>query len=47
MAIGKLGTEVTMLGKVGKDSFGKDLISSMKESGVDTRYIEEGENLQE
>lgn len=43
MAIGKLGTEVTMLGKVGKDSFGKDLINSMKESGVDTRYIEEGE----
>lgn len=43
VAIGKLGTEVTMLGKVGKDSFGKDLINSMKESGVDTRYIEEGE----
>ena len=43
VAIGKLGTEVTMLGKVGKDSFGKDLINSMKESGVDARYIEEGE----
>ena len=37
VAIGKLGTEVTMLGKVGKDSFG------MKASGVKTEYIEEGE----
>lgn len=43
VAIGKLGTEVTMLGKVGKDSFGKDLISSMNMSGVNTQYIEEGE----
>ena len=39
VAIGKLGTEVTMLGKVGKDSFG----NSMKASGVKTEYIEEGE----
>ena len=43
VAIGKLGTEVTMLGKVGKDSFGKDLIEAMKKSGVNTEYIEEGE----
>lgn len=40
-AIGKLGTEVFMLGKVGKDSFGKDLIEAMKNSGVNTEYIEE------
>lgn len=40
VAIGKLGTQVTMLGKIGNDSFGKDLISSMKNSGVDTEYIE-------
>lgn len=40
VAIGKLGTHITMLGKIGNDSFGKDLIASMKESGVDTQYIE-------
>ena len=43
VAISKLGTDVTMLGKVGKDSFGKDLIEAMKKSGVDTNYIEYGE----
>lgn len=43
VAISKLGTNVTMLGKVGKDSFGKDLIEAMKKSGVDTNYIEYGE----
>lgn len=42
-AIGKLGAEVTMLGKVGKDSFGKDLISALKSSGVNTDNIEETE----
>lgn len=40
VAIGKLGTQVTMLGKIGNDSFGKDLISSMNDSGVNTEYIE-------
>ena len=40
VAIGKLGTSVTMLGKIGNDSFGKDLISSMNNSGVDTNHIE-------
>lgn len=44
VAIGKLGTEVTMLGKVGNDSFGNDLINSMKNSGVNTEYIERSEN---
>ncbi|WP_300358172.1 ribokinase, partial [Fusobacterium sp.] len=43
VAIGKLGTKITMLGKVGKDSFGKELINSMKANGVDTTHIEEGE----
>ncbi|WP_300343452.1 ribokinase [Fusobacterium sp.] len=43
VAIGKLGTDVTMLGKVGKDSFGKDLIEAMKKSGVKTEHIKEGE----
>lgn len=40
VAIGKLGTQVTMLGKIGNDSFGKDLVASMKNSGVNTEYIE-------
>lgn len=44
VAIGKLGTEVTMLGKVGNDSFGNDLINSMKNSGVNTDYIERSES---
>ena len=47
VAIGKLGTEVTMLGKVGNDSFGNDLINSMKNSGVNTEYIERSKNLLE
>ena len=40
VAIGKLGTQVTMLGKIGNDSFGKDIVASMKNSGVNTEYIE-------
>lgn len=40
VAIAKLGTEVTMLGKVGKDSFGQDLINAMKADGVKTDCIE-------
>lgn len=42
-AIGKLGTEVIMLGKVGNDSFGKDLILSLKNSGVNVEHIEKDE----
>lgn len=40
VAIGKLGSCVTMLGKVGKDSFGEDLIKSMKKNNVNTDHIE-------
>ena len=39
VAIGKLGTQVTMLGKIGNDSFGKDLVASMKNIGVNNEYI--------
>ena len=35
----KLGAEVTMVGKVGNDGFGKDLIESLKESGVSVKYV--------
>lgn len=44
VAMRKLGTKVTMLGKVGEDSFGNDLINSMKNSGVNTDYIERSKN---
>lgn len=39
-AMGKLGKNIIMLGKVGRDNFGEDLLESLKESGVDTAYIE-------
>lgn len=35
----RLGAEVTMVGKVGNDDFGKSLINSAKASGVNTEYI--------
>ncbi len=35
----RLGANVTMVGKVGKDDFGRNLINSAKESGVNTEYI--------
>lgn len=40
VAIGKLGSEVVMLGKVGDDSFGVELINSLKNANVNTEYIE-------
>ena len=40
VAIAKLGTEVTMLGKVGNDSFGQELIKAMEKDGVDVKHIE-------
>lgn len=44
VAIGKLGTDVVMLGKVGKDSFGKEMLKELAYSGVEIDYIgkEEG-----
>ena len=35
----RLGAEVSMLGRVGADDFGRALINSAKESGVDTSHI--------
>ncbi len=35
----KLGADVTMVGKVGKDAFGAELINSLKQSGVNTEHI--------
>lgn len=39
VAAAKLGSHVTMLGKVGKDSFGDAQIKSLKSAGVNTEYI--------
>lgn len=44
VAMAKLESNVTFLGKVGEDAFGDDLIKSMKDSGVNTNYIERDEN---
>lgn len=35
----RLGADVTMVGKVGNDDFGKSLINSCKESGIHTEFI--------
>ena len=40
VTMAKLQSDVTFLGKVGEDSFGDNLLVSMKNSGVDTDYIE-------
>lgn len=39
VAASKLGAKVTMVGAVGRDAFGKNLLDSLVESGVDTSYI--------
>ncbi|MFD2214814.1 ribokinase [Metabacillus endolithicus] len=39
VAAAKLGAYVTMLGCVGEDSFGKDLLENFKCHGVNTKYI--------
>ncbi len=35
----RLGADVTMVGKVGNDDFGKNLIDSANKSGVNTEYV--------
>lgn len=40
VAMGKLGADVTMLGKVGIEGMGEILINSMTKDGVKTSYIE-------
>lgn len=39
VAIAKLGGDISMIGKVGNDSFGKTLISELKKNNVKTDYI--------
>ncbi len=40
VAAGRLGADVTFLGKVGTDSFGDMSLAALHEAGVDTSYIE-------
>ena len=40
VAAGRLGADVTFLGKVGTDSFGDMSLTALREAGVDTLYIE-------
>ncbi len=35
----RLGARVTMVGMVGEDAFGEQLIASLRQSGVDTAYV--------
>lgn len=43
VAAAKLGANVTMVGTVGQDDFGKKLLHSLSQSGVDTSYIASAE----
>ncbi|MDD4124486.1 MAG: ribokinase [Eubacteriales bacterium] len=40
----RLGADATIIGKVGADDFGKLLIKSANESGVDTRFVKIADN---
>lgn len=39
VAVGRLGGEVHMLGRVGDDDFGRTLLTSLQEAGVQTDYV--------
>ena len=39
VAAARLGSDVLMIGKVGDDVFGRDLLANFKKQGVDTRHV--------
>ncbi len=39
VAAARLGADVVLIGKVGADVFGKELIKNLRENGIDTKYI--------
>ncbi|NHJ33681.1 MAG: ribokinase [Asgard group archaeon] len=41
----KLGADVTLIGRVGADLFGKELIKNLMENGIDTKYIIEDRGI--
>src|SRR5918998_6347907 len=40
VAAARLGAEVAMLGRVGEDAFGRELIENLRKNGVDTSRVE-------
>ncbi|WP_277473175.1 MULTISPECIES: ribokinase [unclassified Paenibacillus] len=42
-AAARLGAEVTMIGRVGKDGFGREMLEVMRKEGVHTEYIGQSE----
>ena len=40
IAAARLGAQVTMLGRVGEDAFGRELVENLRENGVDTSRVE-------
>lgn len=44
-AISRLGGKVRLIGKVGKDEFGKNLIKSLKRDGIETQDIKISQNI--
>lgn len=45
VAAARLGGHVKMIGRVGSDSFGDTLLTTLENDGVDTRYMARTENL--
>jgi ribokinase len=39
VAAARLGADVTLIGRVGADLFGQDLITNLRDNGIDTQYI--------
>lgn len=39
VAAARLGAETAMLGRVGEDAFGRDLLENLRENGVDTKHV--------
>lgn len=39
IAAARLGAEVSMLGRVGEDAFGRELIKNLRENGVDAEHV--------
>ena len=39
VAVARLGGNVNMIGKVGKDGFGETLLNALKSDNVNTKYI--------
>jgi ribokinase len=45
VAARRLGAQVTLIGCVGDDGFGRDLLAQLKAEGIDTRYVRVAEQI--